>query len=283
MMQKRNTWIVTVAAFVLIAGVAVGPALAQAEITVPAARQVVDRYVEALGGEAAIRAHETMVMTGSMEMVGQGMSAEMKIMAMAPNKMKMEITIPGLGNIQSGFDGEVGWSLNPMTGPMVLEGKELTQAMRQADFYSALHGEHLYQSMTNSGQVDFEGKPCWKLDLVTASGDAVTEYFNVETGLIDGMTQTQETQMGEVTVTTVTSDYKEFDGVKAPTRMAATMGPGMEQAFVINSIAFDGVTEADFALPDGIKALVAGENAEVEVMVDEPPALAAPENLKRED
>jgi len=267
------------AVMMLVAGVAAGPTLSQDESTVPTARQVVDRYVEALGGEEAIRSHNVMAMEGTMEIPGQGVSAEIKIRAMAPNKMKMAMNIPGLGAMQSGFDGEVGWAMNPMTGPMIQEGKELAQAKRQADFYSVFHGDNLYKSMTNTGQVDFEGQACWKVDLVTQEGDSITEYYNIETGLIDAMTQTQETPMGEVTVTTVTSDYKEFGGVMAPTKMTARMGPGMEQSFVITTVTFDGVTEADFALPAEIKALAGGgDTGDVEA-----PVPAAPQNLDRVD
>ena len=172
-MRNSTKWILITAVLVL----AAMPALSQ-EGDVPTARQVVDRYIEAMGGEEAIRANNTMVMEGNMEMVGQGMSADIQVKAMAPDKMKMEMTIPGMGSIQSGFDGEVGWAMNPMTGPMLLEGKELSQAVRQADFYSVLHGENLYSAMTNTGSVEFEGSPCWKVELTTHDGDTITEYYN---------------------------------------------------------------------------------------------------------
>ena len=213
-------------------------------------------------------------------MVGQGMSADIQVKAMAPDKMKMEMTIPGMGSIQSGFDGEVGWAMNPMTGPMLLEGKELSQAMRQADFYSVLHGENLYSAMTNTGSVEFEGSPCWKVELTTHDGDTITEYYNQETGLIDGMTQTQASAMGDVTITTLVTEYKKFGEVMSPTRMVAQIGPGMEQVVTIESISAEGVTEADFALPDAIKALAAGGEEQAAPEATAPPEV---ENLNRED
>ena len=275
-MRKRNSWIVAMAAMLLVAGAASGPVLCQDENNAPTAREVVDRFVEAVGGEKAIRAHNVMVVEGTMEMASQGISAAIKILTMAPNKMKMETEIPGLGAMQAGFDGEVGWSMNPMTGPMIQEGKELAQTKRQADFFATFHDENLYKSMTNAGEADFEGKPCWKLELITLDGDAITEFFNIETGLMDGMTMTQESQMGPITITSVTSEYKDFSGIMIPTKTTIKIGPGMEQVLLINSLKFDGVTEADFALPAAIQALVGGGEAEM-------PAPVAPEDLKREE
>jgi hypothetical protein len=278
------------AAMLLVAGAASGPVLCQDESDIPTARQVVDRYVEAVGGEEAIRAHNVTVMEGSMEVASQGMSAELKIMAMAPDKMKMELNVPGLGAMQSGFDGEVGWTMNPMTGPMIQEGKELAQAKRQADFFSVFHGETLYTSMTNTGQVDFEGNACWKLELTTLEGDVITEFVNIETGLVDGMTMTQESQMGPITITSVIGEYKEFDGIMVPTKITMKIGPGMEQVLLINSVKFDGVTEADFVLPAEIQVLVgggeaeSGTEAETEAETEtEMPVPAAPEDVKREE
>ena len=73
-MRNRTTWIMTAAALVMAAGLTAMPALSQ-DAEQPTARQVVDRYIEALGGEKAIRAHSAMTMEGAMEMGGQGMSA----------------------------------------------------------------------------------------------------------------------------------------------------------------------------------------------------------------
>ena len=286
-MQNRTKRILVAASVILLAATIAGPALSQDEAAVPSARQVVDQFLEAVGGETAIRAHTVRLMEGTMEMKGQGMSAEMLVKTMAPNKMRMDMTIPGLGVIQGGFDGEVGWAMNPMAGPMIQEGKELAQTRRQADFYADLHGDHLYKSMTNTGQADFEGKPCWKLELVTPDDDTITEYFNIETGLIDGTTMTQESQMGPITITTLVGEYKEFGGVLSPTKMTAKIGPGMEQVITINAIKYEGVTEEDFVLPTAIQTLAEGgeaeAEAEAEAMPEEVEAPPAPENLNREE
>ena len=47
-----------------------------------------------------------------------------EMVQVAPNKMQMMTTIPGVGAIQVGFDGTTGWSVDPMQGPRVLAGKE---------------------------------------------------------------------------------------------------------------------------------------------------------------
>ena len=84
-------------------------------------QKIFARHVEAIGGEDAIRAHSSMTMKGAFEMPAMGVSADAMIYLAAPDKGLIHITIPGLGNNVQGFDGEIGWSEDPMQGARLLE------------------------------------------------------------------------------------------------------------------------------------------------------------------
>ena len=42
------------------------------------------------------------------------------------------------------------WTVSAMTGPMLLEGKQLEEKKFDTDYYSDLHADGRYESMTTS-------------------------------------------------------------------------------------------------------------------------------------
>ncbi len=113
-----------------------------------------------------------------------------------------------------------------MTGPMVLEGRQLEEKRFDADFHGELRGADRYASMTTLERTDFEGRPCYKVRLVRKSGGEDTEFYDVETGLKAGSITTRETQMGTVTGTTVATNYRKFGNLLHPADGAQPDRPG---------------------------------------------------------
>ena len=106
----------------------------------PTGEQVIDRYVEATGGKAAYEKIKSRVITGKMSIPAQGISGDILIHQKAPNLSHTSITIPQIGGkIERGFNGEVGWEKNPMTGSRVLDGEEKQQMLREASLNNELH------------------------------------------------------------------------------------------------------------------------------------------------
>lgn len=237
------------------------PAVWAAEAGLPSAEQVIARYVEALGGEAAVRAPKSFTMRGRFSMPAAGLDGEFRLLSMAPDKQLSAITLPGVGEIRQGFDGTHGWMLNPITGPMLFEDAMLRQARFQADFFAPLHDRRRYRSMETMARESFRGREAHKLRLVTTDGDEIVEFYDVETGLLTGMEITAETAMGPQTIKSALFDYKVVAGMKLPTRIEQELGPGMLQTVTFTSITRDDVDPAAFELPTEIRALVAGASA----------------------
>ena len=95
-------------------------------------------------------------------------------------------------------------------------------------------------SLTTLEQVDFEGRPCYKVRLVRKTGGEDIEFYDVATGLKAGSITTRETQMGTVTGTTVESEYKKFGNLLQPTMVKSQIG-GLEQVITHH---FGGVRHA---------------------------------------
>jgi outer membrane lipoprotein-sorting protein len=226
-----------------------------AQDKLPAAREIIDRYVQASGGREAMTRHSSRRAVGRISMPAQGVEGDVEILAARPDLMRLRMTIPGVGEIQSGYNGKVAWSVNPLTGPMLMQGKSLDQARADADFDSTLHLDTQYKALETLEKTTFEGRPAYKVRAVRTTGDEDLEYYDAENGLMLGAEVTRESPMGPVKATHVESDYKDFGGVKIATRITQRL-MGTEQVITIANVEFDKVEKSAFDLPPAIQALV---------------------------
>ncbi len=259
-LPSRRSLAVPQAVAVVLMLLLVWPEAARAEQATPGAlpkaEDILAKYRDAIGGEEAIRKHSARTIKGVFEIPAQGMRGELTILAAAPNLMRLSIALPGLGEMQRGYNGTIGWSVDPAIGPRLLDGRELDELRHSADFYDDLHDPTRFSSVTVVGKPKFEGQECYELKLVRSSGFEYTEYFNAQTALLVGVKMNASSQMGSIPVTTVVSEYKAFGGVLTPTVTRQKM-MGLESVTTINSVEFGPIEPKEFALPPAIEALAA--------------------------
>lgn len=223
----------------------------------PSAREIIDRHVEAVGGREAIEGHSSSHASGTIEIVGQGLTGSMDIWAAAPDKTVVAVSFPAAGvENRTGFNGEVGWSVDPMTGERILQGGELQQLVDEADYYGDLHDPEKFAAMETVEQVEFDGRPAYKVRLEYLSGREVFEYFDVETGRMIGVEGAQESIMGSMNVVTTLDEYTQFDDIMVPTRMTQVLGGLQTVRVSIDAVELDSVDPAVFELPAAIQALI---------------------------
>jgi hypothetical protein len=221
----------------------------------PPARTVLDKHLAAIGGRQAVLSHKSTHATGTLSMPAAGVTGAVDIYGAQPNRTLLKVALGGVGEVLEGFDGTHGWSISPMTGPMLLEGKQLEEKRFDSEFHSELRTDDRYVSLTTLERVDFEGRSCYKVRLVRKTGGEDIEFYDVATGLKAGSITTRETQMGTVTGTTVETDYKKFGNLLQPTTVRSQVG-GLQQVITITSMDYDNVPPSIFELPPGIKALL---------------------------
>ena len=251
--MNRRTNPLHLTALALVMGLA-GLAMAQ-EQALPPARQVLDRFVEAVGGEDAVLRPKSFEMTGEFSIPASGISGSLGIYSMAPDLQLISLEIPGIGKVLEGYDGEVAWSVDPVMGPRIKEGSELAQSKFQADFYAVLHLDDHYKSMETLARTECGDSTCFKLRLVTTNDDEIIEFFDADTGLLTGIEMTIESPMGQIKTSQTVEDYREFAGQKMATRIVMSVGP-MEQVLKINDVKIDTVEKSIFEPPAEIRALV---------------------------
>lgn len=232
----------------------VAPAALRAQAALPEARAVIDRYVEASGGRAALEKAATSHATGTFAMPGAGLSGALVVYS-APNRMATNIDIAGLGVIRSGYNGEVAWSMDPMSGVRVLDGKEKAAMVEATAPGAAWRDPSLVTSLTTVGRDTIQGTACVKVKTVWKSGRETHDCFAEDTGLLHATIASQESPMGTVEVTSVLSDYRTVNGVQMPAKVTQLM-MGQQMVTTTDTLEFGSVPSDAFALPPEVQAMV---------------------------
>jgi hypothetical protein len=223
----------------------------------PPADEVIERYVEAIGGAGAHTSPRSIRTTGAVEMPGFGLQGTFEVLQLLPNRSLTRVTIPGIGEILSGFDGASGWSVDPLVGASLMQGAELAQAQERANIQATLRDESVVTSRETVELSESDGEPCWRVRLVWASGSESLDCYSRDTGLLLASEDTEVTQMGEMVVTTRFSEYEPFYGMMLPTRLVQS-ALGQVQELRVGAVVLDDVDEAELAPPPAIRTLLGG-------------------------
>jgi hypothetical protein len=221
----------------------------------PPARDLVNRHMTAIGGEKAFKALNSMRVKGRFEITGQSISAEFEQLTARPDKLLLRADIPGVGHTEQGYDGKYAWSIDPQTGPKLLQGRELAETIADADFDAPLHVPERMKELATTARTQFDGRDAYKVKVVLTSGVEQDEYFDAETGLEIGWEASRATQLGVLPTTAILRDYKKFGAIMQPTTLVQKM-LFMEQVLHIASVEYDAVPPDAFAMPPAVRALI---------------------------
>lgn len=219
------------------------------------ALEVIDAYIEKIGGKDLVLSIKSTQTTGTIDIPMAGIKGSMQMWIAQPGKMAMVMDLPGFGKTETGYDGEYGWSSDPMQGPRLMTEEEIANLSEQADPNSAVKHREIYNVIAYSGTVDFNGQKAHKIELTRPNGRESVEFYSVDSGLLIGQEAVQASPMGNIKITTNLSDYKEFGGMQMPTRMVQNIGP-QQIVMTITGVTVNNVDEARFARPAAIEALV---------------------------
>ncbi len=226
---------------------------AQQTATLPAAATLIAKYAEAIGAPALMKAPQ-ITTKGALTMPAAGLTAAFEMVQVAPNKMQMMTTIPGVGAIQVGFDGTTGWSVDPMQGPRLLAGKELDEIREQADPRATGRSPELFSAVQTVADTTMGGEQCYMVKLTWKSGRETFDCYSGKTGLMVGSKSVQQTSMGAIPVEMTYSEYKKFGDFMMPTKMVQFL-MGQQQVTTILGVEVAAVPVVVITMPAEIKAL----------------------------
>jgi hypothetical protein len=224
----------------------------------PAADSLIARHVSAIGGREKYTTLQSLRTSGTTLIPSMGLQAEFELVQGAPNRMVLKVVVPGLGEVLNGFDGTIGWSVDPLVGPALTGGAELVQTAEEAHMLAALRDPALVVKRETIEETAYAGIPCWKVNLEWASGRTSSDCYSSESGLLIATEEVQVTVMGEIPSTTLYFEYRSFDGRLFPTRIVQ-QAMGQEQEMRVQSVEFDTVDPSAFDLPPAIRVLTNDE------------------------
>ncbi|HUQ19618.1 MAG TPA: hypothetical protein VM099_08390 [Gemmatimonadaceae bacterium] len=220
----------------------------------PPAATLVAKYSQTIGGAALMKAQQ-LTTKGALAMTAAGINATFELLQLAPNRMQMTTTIPGVGSIRIGYDGTTAWSIDPMQGPRLLTGKELDAIKEEADPRASARAPELFSSMQTVADTTIGTERCYMVKLTWKSGRDTFDCYSPTTGLMVGSSNVQSTPMGDIPVVTVYSDYKKFGDFMVPTKTTQTM-MGQQQVMTITSVEIGNGAGVTIAVPAEIQPLI---------------------------
>ncbi|MGB2591768.1 MAG: hypothetical protein WAJ96_14040 [Candidatus Acidiferrum sp.] len=242
-------------ALALLSFVLAGAVAAQNAEKLPTAGEVLARYVEVTGGSAALLRYKSMTIHGRFEVLSRKIERE-GVLYTKDGKALQKILLPNGKENASGYDGQIAWNLDPDGKVDIAKPDVAPSAARDADMYYHLHVMKYFKSMEVVGVKEFNGRACYHLKGVNNWGKTNEQFYDKENGLLVGYAFNTAWRGGDGDATETFEDYKDFGGVRMPTKNTHSEG-GSVSIFTITSVTYDDVSDDVFALPEAVKAALA--------------------------
>jgi len=194
------------------------PGLAAPQGAAPGVDQILDRYVQAIGGKDAIEKVTSRTMKGTLENSDDGSTSPAEVFAKAPDKYLSVVNLGEAGQMMECWTGSAGWGKDPDSGVHEMSKSDSVFAKRDYDFYRETRLKELFPKMAYTGKMKVDDRDAYIVEATAADGSTEKLYFDAESGLLvrrdfERVTIDDGIVLWEVDY----DDYKDVDGLKLPT------------------------------------------------------------------
>ena len=186
--------------------------------SLPTVDEVLDHYINALGGAPALKLINNRVMKGTMDIVGHSRGEAFEMYEQAPNKVLYVFHEPG-GTNKVGFNGRIGWDQGKTTGVKMLKGADLAQLQIEASFSRPLEIKKNFAKVTLAGMSKIGYRDVYVIDLQHATGAVVRMYLDAQTYLLARTNTVRRWATVSASAEIYYDDWREVDGTKQPFSM----------------------------------------------------------------
>lgn len=195
------------------------------------ADDVIDKYLAAIGGRAALGKLTSRSTIGTMTLSTPAgdISGPVELLNQQPNKtrmlIKMDLTSLGAGPmvVDQRFDGTSGYVLDSLRGNRDITGNQL-ENMKNGVFPNPfLNYKERGVTVELAGKEKVGEREAYVLIFKPRTGSVGRQFIDAESYLpIKLVAKIEVPQVGEVEQTTEFSDYRDVDGIKIPFTVKAT-------------------------------------------------------------
>jgi len=202
------------------------------------AKEVMDKYIEAIGGKEKLSKVKdlTVIRNAELGVGAQTLALTMTIYRKAPNLLlnKLDSDMFSQGSL---FDGAKGWKSSSMTGKQEVTGDDLKELAIEATMFGEMKYEELGIKMEIVGAEKVNGSDAYIMEITYPTGKKTKEYYDMQSGFKVKETDIAHTPQGDMSITVLYSDYKDIgNGVKLPYSVEQAMGP-QKMKMTISSVA----------------------------------------------
>jgi photosynthetic reaction center cytochrome c subunit len=191
----------------------------------PTADQILDKYLQAVGGAAAVQRISTRIEKGTS--ISGDSKLPYEVYAKAPDT-RAAITHQPDGDTISVFNGTSAWL--EITAPSPpgrdLIPSETAAAKLEADLKFSMHARQILQGLSVLPAEKIDGKEMYVVSGKPENMRSVRLYFDEQTGLLMRYLRYTEVPLGFTPVRIDYADYRDVDGVKIPFRRTQTRPSG---------------------------------------------------------
>ncbi|MGB8065911.1 MAG: c-type cytochrome [Candidatus Sulfotelmatobacter sp.] len=179
------------------------------------ADQLLDKYVQVIGGAAAIDKISSRVMKGTIDFGGKSLPID--IYAKDPGE-RISLTHMAEGDSVTAFNGHEGWL--GMQGHQLREmhSSDLDGAAIDADLHLATHLKQMFSQMEVRESEKIDNHATYEVVGQREGKPPIELYFDQQSGLLVRLVRYGETALGWLPTQIDYADYREVDGVKIPYR-----------------------------------------------------------------
>ena len=179
----------------------------------PTGDEIIKKYVDAIGGQAAIDKITSRVMKGEVT-TANGNSGTYEVAQLAPDK-GYESFVTQRGNTERSYSGATGWE---KTGQVVreLNGQDLVELKLSMQLFRNLRLKEQYTALRMAGRDRIGERNAIVLLGTTADQKRERLFFDVESGLLLRRITYLDTIIGVIPQQTDFDDYRNVEGVKLP-------------------------------------------------------------------
>jgi len=196
--------------------------LVRSESGQPTADQILEKYIQAVGGAERLAGLKSFVATGTAVAYGElGGNADFTILANAPNQRTTLITYkdhPDRGTSMWSFDGRIGWTKTPrgLLGEYELIGGELDGVRLEAQLSFPGQIKQALDNWRGGTPRSLGDRDFLAVQGSGPKGFLATLYFDPATGLLARVVRYGPSPIGRMPTQIDYSDYRDVGGIKFP-------------------------------------------------------------------
>jgi photosynthetic reaction center cytochrome c subunit len=178
----------------------------------PTVQQVYDKYLAAVGGQAAAAKFQTQILKGAVAQ-SQNRNTTFEVTTKAPDKYLLVMESPQ-GSMRRALSGASGWMAGPR-GARALGAQELAEAHRAADLFGLVKFTPA-QTMRVIGRRKLNDRDV--IIVVDRPSETVQRryFFDAETGLLTRIVTLTDALLNNLPEQIDFEDYRDVDGAKLP-------------------------------------------------------------------